>query len=269
MFATSFAIPDVIENTSSPARGDDGAPPHGAALQLSGVSRRFGRRAVLENFDLNIEAGSFVAIVGRSGEGKSTLLRLLAGLDRPDAGSIAIDGAEVRGLAAGVTVMFQDARLLPWQSVAQNVGVARFPGWRAAAQGALADVGLAERADDWPARLSGGQKQRVALARALVRAPRLLLLDEPLGALDALTRADMQGLIARLWRRTGFTAVLVTHDVSEAVTLADRILVLRQGRIAADLAVRLARPRNRLCTAAAALQETVLRALLGEEGLLF
>jgi sulfonate transport system ATP-binding protein len=166
-------------------------------------------------------------------------------------------------MSADTTIMFQDARLLPWQTVLGNVGIARGPGWRARAQAALASVGLAERAGDWPAVLSGGQKQRVALARALVRQPGLLLLDEPLGALDALTRADMQLLIERIWRRAGFTAVLVTHDVAEAVALSDRILVLRGGRVALDIAVDLPRPRPRASAEAAALEGRILDALLG------
>jgi sulfonate transport system ATP-binding protein len=234
-----------------------------AAVTLRGVARRFGSRVVLESFDLEIAAGSFVSVVGRSGEGKSTLLRLLAGLDAPDAGGIALDERPLHGISSDVTIMFQDARLLPWQTVLGNVGIARGPGWRDEARGALAAVGLAERAQDWPAVLSGGQKQRVALARALVRHPALLLLDEPLGALDALTRVDMQRLIERIWGHAGFTAVLVTHDVAEAVALSDRILVLRGGRIALDVAVDLPRPRRRASADAAALEATILDALLG------
>jgi sulfonate transport system ATP-binding protein len=158
--------------------------------------------------------------------------------------------------------MFQDARLLPWQSVLSNVGIARGPDWRRRALDALESVGLADRADEWPAVLSGGQKQRVALARALVRQPGLLLLDEPLGALDALTRGEMQRLVERIWRRAGFTAVLVTHDVSEAVALSDRVVVLRGGRVALDLPVDLPRPRPRASADAAAVEATVLDALL-------
>jgi sulfonate transport system ATP-binding protein len=202
-------------------------------------------------------------VVGRSGEGKSTLLRLLAGLERPEGGRIAFDDVPLAGLNAGATMMFQDARLLPWSRVLGNVGIARGAGWRTAAREALGAVGLADREADWPAALSGGQKQRVALARALVRHPSLLLLDEPLGALDALTRAEMQQLIERIWRRVRFTAVLVTHDVAEAVALSDRVLVLREGRIALDLAVDLPRPRPSASAGSAALQATILDALLG------
>jgi sulfonate transport system ATP-binding protein len=234
----------------------------GVPVALHGVAKSFGGRVVLADLDLAVAPGSFVSVVGRSGEGKSTLLRLLAGLERPDAGAVCLDGAPVAGLSPDVTMMFQDARLLPWQSVLGNVGVARGPDWRRQALSALAAVGLAERAGEWPAVLSGGQKQRVALARALVCRPGLLLLDEPLGALDALTRGEMQRLIERIWRQAGFTAVLVTHDVAEAVALSDRVLVLRGGRVTLDLPVELPRPRPRASADAATLEATVLEALL-------
>jgi sulfonate transport system ATP-binding protein len=217
-------------------------------IVLRGVEKRFGARQVLCGIDLRIAAGSFVSIVGRSGGGKSTLLRLLAGLDIPSAGSIEMAGARLAGLAPNATMMFQDARLLPWHRVLSNVGIARHGDWQRDARLALHEVGLADRAADWPTVLSGGQRQRVALARALVGHPGLLLLDEPLGALDALTRRDMQLLIERIWLRQGFTAVLVTHDVAEAVSLSDRVLVLREGGIALDLAIDLPRPRDRAAT---------------------
>ena len=243
-------------------RSAPAAPKQGlaaASIELRNLSRRFGSRAVLTGLDLTIEPGSFVSIVGRSGGGKSTLLRLLAGLDRPDGGSLAIDGAAPAGITPGATMMFQDSRLLPWHRVLSNVGIARTGHWRRDALAALQQVGLGDRANDWPGILSGGQRQRVALARALVGHPRLLLLDEPLGALDALTRADMQRLLERIWREQAFTAILVTHDVAEAATLSDRILVLREGRIALDLAVPLKRPRLRTDTAD--IEATVLDAL--------
>jgi sulfonate transport system ATP-binding protein len=254
----SIARRDIVARTSE-IQSRQG----GALVALRGVRRVFGSRVVLDDLDLDIAPGSFVSVVGRSGEGKSTLLRLLAGLDAPDAGSVGIDGWPVSGLSAETTIMFQDARLLPWQTVLGNVGIARGPGWRERAMQALDAVGLADRAGEWPSVLSGGQKQRVALARALVRHPGLLLLDEPLGALDALTRTDMQRLIERIWRRAGFTAVLVTHDVAEAVALSDRILVLRKGRVALDVPVDLPRPRTRASAEAGALEETILEALLG------
>lgn len=234
----------------------------GLPVVLSGVSKAFGRRIVLDDMDLEIEAGTFVSVVGRSGEGKSTLLRLLTGLDRIDRGSLLLGGMQMDGVRPDVTIMFQDPRLLPWERVLGNVGIGRAPGWRARAQAALREVGLADRGGDWPAMLSGGQRQRVALARALLGDPGLLLLDEPLGALDALTRAEMQRLIERLWLSGGMTAILVTHDVTEAVNLSDRILVLRGGRIALDLAVPLSRPRRRSEAEACGLESRILDALL-------
>ena len=208
-------------------------------LRLRGLSKSYAGRPVLNGLDLDIAPGEFVAIVGRSGCGKSTLLRLLAGLEQPDAGLIH-DGAQ------DVRFMFQEARLLPWARVLDNVALGlRGPDRLARARLALSEVGLADRAGDWPAQLSGGQRQRVALARALVHTPRLLLLDEPLGALDALTRIEMQRLIERLWCQHGFTAVLVTHDVTEAVALADRVLLIEQGGLALDQSIALPRPRQR------------------------
>ncbi len=236
--------------------------PRGLAVSARGVGKAFADRVVLDATDLEIEAGSFVSVVGRSGEGKSTLLRLLSGLDHVDSGTLLLGGAPVRGVRPDVTIMFQDARLLPWQSVLGNVGIGRAAGWRANARAALREVGLDGREDDWPAVLSGGQRQRVALARALLGQPGLLLLDEPLGALDALTRAEMQLLLERIWLREGLTAILVTHDVAEAVALSDRVLVLRAGRIALDVAVRLPRPRRRADADSARLEARVLDALL-------
>jgi sulfonate transport system ATP-binding protein len=232
----------------APARPEATAAPAarlpGLAVELEGVAKRFGSREVLAALDLEIPPGQFVGVVGRSGGGKSTLLRLLAGLETPSSGSVLLDDRAFLGLPAGVRMLFQDPRLLPWQRVLGNVGIAREPGWEDRAAAALADVGLADRAADWPAVLSGGQRQRVALARALVSRPRLLLLDEPFGALDALTRAEMHELLLRIWRRDGFTAVLITHDVVEAATLADRVLVLKHGRITLDLPVAARRPRQ-------------------------
>jgi len=238
----------------------------GAEVRVRGLRKSFGGRAVLRGLDLDITAGQFVAIVGRSGCGKSTLLRLLAGLDPADAGMIAIGGA-LRPERGTVRIMFQEPRLLPWNTVARNVGVGLTDrggarGHAAEVQAALDAVGLGERAGEWPSVLSGGQKQRAALARALVSRPRLLALDEPLGALDALTRIEMQGLLERTWTAQGCTAVLVTHDVSEAVVLADRILVLEEGRIVEDVLVDLPRPRAHGMPEAAAIEGHVLGRLL-------
>jgi sulfonate transport system ATP-binding protein len=196
------------------------------------------------------------------------LLRLLAGLDIPDAGCIVFDERSAALEARHVSrVMFQEPRLLPWATVLANVevglGAARgTPQARRRALEALDSVGLADRADEWPSVLSGGQKQRVALARALVSYPLLLALDEPLGALDALTRIEMQHLLEAVWQRDGFTAVLVTHDVAEAVTLADRILLIEDGKVARDVSVDLPRPRHRGSADFAALEERILRHLL-------
>ncbi len=201
----------------------------GVEVRVSDLGKRFGSRAVLTGVNLEILPGEFVAIVGQSGCGKSTLLRLIAGLDAPSQGRIEVAGQPVTRQVVESRILFQDSRLLPWRSVIENVGIGRRGNWKPAGLEALEQVGLSSRAQDWPAVLSGGQRQRVALARALVSHPRLLLLDEPLGALDALTRLDMQRLIEDVWGRQRFTAVLVTHDVGEAVTLADRVVVLQRG----------------------------------------
>jgi sulfonate transport system ATP-binding protein len=215
----------------------------GVSVAIEGLRKRFGAREVLRGADLHIDPGEFVAIVGRSGCGKSTLLRVVAGLEEANAGAVTIDGRAVAGIASQTRIMFQDSRLLPWRRVWDNVTLGLPKEKSGRATDVLAQVGLSDRAEDWPARLSGGQRQRVALARALVHEPRLLLLDEPLGALDALTRIEMQRLIERLWRRSGFTALLVTHDVHEAVALADRVILIEEGRIALDQRIPLARPR--------------------------
>jgi sulfonate transport system ATP-binding protein len=234
----------------------------GVALHVRQVVKRYDGREVLHRIELSTAPGEFVAIVGRSGCGKSTLLRLVAGLEASDEGAITLDAQPARTLQQDIRVMFQDSRLLPWKRVLENVALGLPRERREAAAAVLAQVGLADRAQAWPARLSGGQRQRVALARALVHHPRLLLLDEPLGALDALTRIEMQGLIESLWDRLGFTALLVTHDVSEAVALADRIVLIEDGHVAMDEPVALARPRQRGSAAFAQLEERVLRRVM-------
>lgn len=238
----------------------------GIPLAVQGVRKAFGQREVLRGIDLHIPAGQFVAIVGRSGCGKSTLLRLLAGLDQPSAGQLLAGAAPLDQAREETRLMFQDARLLPWKKVIDNVGLGLSGNWRADALQALEAVGLAERAHDWPAALSGGQKQRVALARALIHKPRLLLLDEPLGALDALTRIEMQQLIERLWHQHGFTVLLVTHDVNEAVAVADRVILIEDGAVGLDLAVDLSRPRARGSHRLAALESEVLNRVLAVPG---
>jgi sulfonate transport system ATP-binding protein len=234
----------------------------GSAISLRGVSKSFGSLNVLHEIDLDIAAGSFTAIIGRSGCGKSTLLRLIAGLDDPTTGEIKISGN-----GAKPRLMFQDARLLPWARTLDNVevglGIDRgTPAGRARAQEALNHVGLGDRLKAWPATLSGGQRQRVALARALVSRPQALALDEPLGALDALTRIEMQRLIEDIWRTEGFTALLVTHDVSEALMMADRLLLIEDGRIGLDVSIDLPRPRRRDMGELARLEEQILDRLL-------
>ncbi|WP_333829774.1 ABC transporter ATP-binding protein [Pararhodobacter sp.] len=210
-----------------------------AAVRLRNLSRGFKGRTVLDHISLDIAPGQFVALLGESGSGKTTLLRALAGLD---------DDAETHGhfsVPGSVSVLFQDSRLLPWLTVIDNVTLGlRLADAQEAARDMLAAVGLGEKADVWPSTLSGGQKQRAALARSLLRRPQLLLADEPFGALDALTRRKMHGLLFELIHRHKPTVVLVTHDVDEALLLADRILVLKDGRIAEDHTVALPHPRR-------------------------
>jgi sulfonate transport system ATP-binding protein len=232
----------------------------GLPLSIRGLRKSYGDNEVLRGIDLHIPAGQFVAIVGKSGCGKSTLLRLIAGLEKFDAGSISL-GEAVK--PEDIRVMFQEPRLLPWARVLSNVevGLGRdraSSNAHSRAEKALTEVGLTDKRDQWPSVLSGGQKQRVALARALVSRPRVLAFDEPLGALDALTRISMQRLLERVWRDQGFTAILVTHDVAEAVALADRVLVIEEGRIAHDVVVNTARPRERGSAELAGLEGSIL-----------
>jgi sulfonate transport system ATP-binding protein len=209
------------------------------AVRLDGVSKTFGSKTVLDNIELKVERAEFVALLGASGTGKTTLLRILAGLEVPDVGNVLVPKAR--------TVVYQEPRLVPSMRVVGNVtiGQRNSKETRAAAERALAEVGLANHVNAWPSTLSGGEAQRVALARALVREPELLLLDEPFAALDALTRLQMQQLVGELFIRHQPAVVLVTHDVDEAITLADRILVLRRGRFVVDLNIDSPKPRDR------------------------
>lgn len=234
----------------------------GTHLWLNGVTKSFDDLTVINNLNLEIFPGEFVAVVGKSGCGKSTLLRLLAGLETPTRGEIILDGQRLNGLNPKARVMFQDSRLLPWRKVIDNVALGLKEQARPRSHWALEQVGLDNRAQDWTTILSGGQKQRVALARALVTQPHLLLLDEPLGALDALTRIDMQSLIETLWQEQRFTALLVTHDVEEAVLLGDRVIVIQNGKIDLDLAINLPRPRHINSFGIADLKEEILQQIL-------
>ncbi|MEU6663395.1 ABC transporter ATP-binding protein [Streptomyces sp. NPDC046821] len=221
---------DIVESKST-------ATHVSSAVHVEGLVRSFGGRAVIDRLDLDIRPGEFVALLGRSGCGKSTLLRVLAGLDRDIDGTVLVPRRKA--------VAFQAPRLMPWKRVWRNVllGLAGKPE-RAVAERALEEVGLGHRANAWPKTLSGGEAQRASLARALVREPDLLLLDEPFGALDALTRIKAQRLVDELWQRRGCAVLLVTHDVEEAVLLADRVLVMDQGVIAYETEIDLERPRG-------------------------
>ncbi len=209
------------------------------AVQLQQFSRSFGEKTVLKEVDLTIPAGQFVALLGESGSGKTTLLRALAGLDSE---AFSTGTAVVQGT---ISVLFQDSRLLPWLTVEDNLllGLHK-PQGAVLAQAMLNEVGLGDKANVWPSTLSGGQQQRVSLARSLLREPAVLLADEPFGALDALTRLRMHALLFRLVERTKPTVLLVTHDVDESLLLADRILVLKDGKVVDDHEVPLAHPRR-------------------------
>ncbi|MCD0443007.1 ABC transporter ATP-binding protein [Glycomyces sp. A-F 0318] len=233
-----------------------------AAVRIRGLHRSFtDDRPVLSGLDLTVEPGEFTALLGRSGSGKSTLLRALAGLDDVAKNGDASGTGEI-AVPRQVSVVFQDSRLLPWQRVLGNV-VLGLEGAGAKARGreALAEVGLAGRERAWPRELSGGEQQRVALARSLVREPELLLADEPFGALDALTRIKMHGLLRALHERHRPAVLLVTHDVDEAIVLADRVLVLDQGRLGTELTVDLDGRRDPSDPHFAAIRTELLAAL--------
>jgi sulfonate transport system ATP-binding protein len=226
----------------------------GPVARASGLGRAFDGRPILDGLGLDLAPGEFTALIGRSGSGKSTLLRALAGLDPDITGDL-----QVR---VPVAMAFQEPRLVPWKKVLANVALGlRAPAPREAAAAALAEVGLTDRAGAWPLTLSGGEAQRASLARALVREPGLLLLDEPFGALDALTRISMHRLVLRLWAHHQPAVLLVTHDVDEAIALADRVIVLNGGRISYDGRVRAPRPRDRDQPALVALRRRLLSEL--------
>jgi len=223
------------------------------AIEHLGKTYADGTKA-LSNINLSVRSGEIAALIGGSGCGKTTILRLIAGLDHATGGQIVLDGEAITGPHPAVAVVFQEPRLLPWLTVADNIGfgLEALPQAERAERigSALARIGLAEHAGRWPRDLSGGQQQRVAIARALVTRPKLLLLDEPFSALDAFTRASLHGALLDLWEDVKPTVLIVTHDVSEAVTLADRAFVMRAhpGRVHDELPVTLARPRQRTST---------------------
>ncbi|MEV6024406.1 ABC transporter ATP-binding protein [Streptomyces sp. NPDC052036] len=226
------------------------------AVRIQGLTRSYDGRKVLDGIDLDLPAGQFTALLGHSGSGKSTLLRAIAGLDHK------VDGDGRLTAPERVSVVFQDSRLLPWRRVLDNVLLGT-DGKEAAERGraALAEVGLGGRERAWPGELSGGEAQRAALARSLVREPELLLADEPFGALDALTRIRMHGLLRQLWQRHRPSVLLVTHDVDEAIVLADRVLVLDRGRIGLDLTIDRPHPRSYRDPLLGAYRERLLAAL--------
>ncbi len=226
---------DPAAQTADAQRGAQ-APP---VVRLHNFTRSFGQNAVISRLDLELAAGEFVALIGRSGSGKTTLLRTLAGLDDPGGQDVQVPQSRA--------VVFQEARLLPWKRVWRNVALGvRGNDVRERAEAALGEVGLGHRLDAWPLTLSGGEAQRVALARALVREPKLLLLDEPFAALDALTRLRMHELVLTLWRAHRPAVMMITHDVDEAIALAERILVLDHGRIVAQERIESARGGERV-----------------------
>ncbi|RGC67717.1 Aliphatic sulfonates import ATP-binding protein SsuB [Micromonospora sp. MW-13] len=241
----------VSAGVAAPAGAATGIGP-APAIHVRGLRRVFGDRAVLDGLDLDVPRGEFFALLGASGTGKTTLLRILGALDRPDAGTVLVPRRR--------TIVFQEPRLVPNKRVLANVTVAMPRGGAARAVGlrALAEVGLAGHARAWPATLSGGEAQRVALARALVREPELLLLDEPFAALDALTRLRMQDLVGELCAAHRPAVLLVTHDVDEAIRLADRVAVLRGGVLVRDERVTVPRPRDAADPAFRALRDRLL-----------
>ncbi len=263
----------MVEASTTRPFADD-APDRAAGMRLSHVCKSFdagmGRFFAVQDVSLDVAAGSFVAIVGASGCGKSTLLRMIAGLERPDGGRIEAGGRVVSGTGLDRGLVFQEPRLLPWLTAAQNVALAlRNARMGDAAKRLLVDehlelVGLSAFAAALPAQLSGGMAQRVAIARGLVARPGILLLDEPFGALDALTRLRMQTELERIWLAGHTTMLLVTHDVEEAVVLADRVIIMspRPGRISAIEEVPFARPRDRSAPEVTALRRAILEALL-------
>lgn len=245
-----------------------------SSVAFEHVSKDFGPLNVLSDISVHVETGKFVALVGPSGTGKSTLLRMVAGLDFPSSGHLTVDGTGVEGPDASRTLVFQEHALLPWLTLQDNValglefqGIRREPARREAREW-LSRVSLGDFSTYYPHQVSGGMRQRTAMVRALAVKPRVLLLDEPFGALDALTRLHLQQELSALWSGGRMTVLMVTHDVEEALYLADRVIVLgpRPGRVIADHAVDLPRPRNRTAPALTALRQRILLDLGVSEG---
>lgn len=241
------------------------AADHSIQIDIEKASKSFGEKEVLRDVTLTINKGEFIAIIGKSGSGKSTLLRLVAGLETLTEGELRFNGVPSTQSTSNITMMYQDSRLLPWKKVKENVGLGLDGNWEEKAEKVLDAVGLLSFKDVWPSKLSGGQKQRVALARALIHEPSLLMLDEPLSALDAFTRLEMQNLIETIWSTSGFTALLVTHDVREAIRLADRIVLIEDGKIAMDIKVNAPRPRHMSENKLTLLEEEILDRIINGE----
>lgn len=243
---------------------------HAGTIDIQKLSKHYPSQGkplkVLEDINLSIKPGEFISIVGSSGCGKSTLLRLLIGLDAQYEGKLLLDGKPIKGTSLDRGIVFQEHRLFPWLTVEQNVGLGLLnaPGSQASKDKSVQEhielVGLKGFERAYPHQLSGGMSQRVAIARALVNRPEVLLLDEPFGALDALTRTRLQQELQRIWQAEGITAILVTHDVEEAVYLGDRVVVMqpRPGRIKRIVDVPLARPRDRVGADFVAIKDDVL-----------
>lgn len=215
----------------------------GYSIEINKLNKSYENQSLFSDFSLFIEPGDFIAIVGKGRIGKSTLIRTISGLENFHSGSIKIDGNESPGIAKGVRVVFQEDALIPWRNIIRNVMLGTVDNSEATAAQILEKVGLINKKFLWPNTLTEGEKQRVSLARALAEKPGVLLLDDPLGKLDALTKMDIQGLIEKLWMELGFTAVLVTSDVSEAVRIANRVILLEEGNYSLDLKITLPRPR--------------------------
>jgi NitT/TauT family transport system ATP-binding protein len=247
----------MVEDHASPVSADTG----GAIFQLQDVAVTLPsngeQRRILENINLQVQSGEVVGIVGPSGTGKTTLLRVLSGLLLPSGGTVLLDGRAVTGPSSEAVTVFQDysSALLPWRTVARNValpleGRTSKPERAERVMKALDVVGLADRAGEYPWRLSGGMQQRVQIARALVVEPRVLLMDEPFGALDAITKSALHDELLEVQATTGATIIFITHDVEEAVYLSDRVMVIHDtpGRIVHEVATGLSRPRDQITT---------------------